>query len=425
MSKILTQKDFEVENLGPCAFPSPLPHISDSDNDPKFVVFQNQLRPGERLEADEVLTFEKAYVSQMLFFNPSLINVGIVTCGGLCPGLNDVIRSITNCCRRAYKVKNVYGFKHGFKGLSAEGSKDFVVLDEAAVDGIHETGGTILSSSRGSQDIGDVVDTLVKFNISILFVIGGDGTQKGSMCIAEEVKRRKLKISVIGIPKTIDNDISFVQRTFGFYTAVEEARKAISAAHVEAKGTQNGIGIVKLMGRHSGFIAGHATLSSGDVNICIIPEVPFALSTLFEKIKQRLSRKDHLVIVVAEGAGQEFLANNGDEKDASGNIRLKDIGVFLRIEIEKYLLAEKVPHSIKYIDPSYMIRSTRACAADSSFCLQLGNYAVHAGMAGRTNLIIGQWNQHFTLTPIQLAVSQKKMVDPKSAFWRSIEEITL
>lgn len=421
----LTQKDFEVETLGPCAYPSPLPHILDNDGDPNNVIFQNQLRPGERLEADQVLTFEKAHVSKMLYFNPSQVNVGIVTCGGLCPGLNDVIRSVTNCCRKAYKVKNVYGFKHGYKGLTAEGSHDFIVLDEEAVDGIHEMGGTILSSSRGSQDIRDIVDTLVKFNISILFVIGGDGTQKGSMSIAEEIKKRKLKISVIGIPKTIDNDISFVQRTFGFYTAVEEARKAISAAHVEAKGTQNGIGIVKLMGRHSGFIAGHATLSSGDVNICLIPEVPFALSTLFAKIKQRLTTKDHLVIVVAEGAGQEFLSNNGEEKDASGNIKLKDIGLFLRMEIEKYLIAEKVLHSIKYIDPSYMIRSTPACAADSSFCLQLGNYAVHAGMAGKTNLIIGHWNQHFTLTPIQLAVSQKKMVDPLSAFWRSVEEITL
>jgi len=421
----LTQKDFEIETLGPCAFPSPLPHLLEEESDPSRVIFQNQLCDNEKLEAHEVVTFEKAHVSKMLHFNPSQINVGIVTCGGLCPGINDVIRSVTNCCRKAYKVKNVYGFKHGYKGLTTEGCNDFVVLDEAAVDGIHETGGTILSSSRGSQDMRDIVDTLVKFNISILFVVGGDGTQKGSMCIAEEIKNRKLKIAIIGIPKTIDNDISFVQRTFGFYTAVEEARKAISAAHVEAKGTKNGIGIVKLMGRHSGFIAGHATLASGDANICLIPEVPFALSTLFEKIKKRLTGKDHLVIVVAEGAGQEFLSNNGEQKDASGNIRLKDIGLFLRTEIEKYLLSEKIPHSIKYIDPSYMIRSTPACAADSSFCLQLGNYAVHAGMAGKTNLIIGHWNQHFTLTPIQLAVSQKKMVDPRSAFWRSIEEVTL
>lgn len=421
----LTQTDFTIETLGLCAYSSPLPHILDCDVDPVSVIFQNQLLTGQRLEADQVLTFEKAHVSKMLYFNPSQVNVGIVTCGGLCPGLNDVIRSITNCCHKAYHVKNVYGFKHGFRGLTSEGSNDFVILTESAVDGIHEMGGTILSSSRGSQDIKDIVDTLVKFNISILFVVGGDGTQKGSMSIAEEIRRRKLKISIIGIPKTIDNDISFVQRTFGFYTAVEEARKAISAAHVEAKGTQNGIGIVKLMGRHSGFIAGHATLASGDVNICLIPEVPFALSNLFEKIKQRLLSKDHLVIVVAEGAGQEFLSNNGEEKDASGNIKLKDIGLFLRVEIEKYLLSEKISHSIKYIDPSYMIRSTPACAADSSFCLQLGNYAVHAAMAGKTNLIIGHWNQHFTLTPIQLAVSQKKTVDPLSAFWRSVEQITL
>ena len=425
MGIYLTQKDFEVETLGPCIYPSPLPNVLDESADPNLVIFQNQLCQDERLEAEQILTFEKAHVSKMIYFNPTQVNVGIVTCGGLCPGLNDVIRSITYCCKRVYKVKNVYGFKHGFKGLTAQGCHDFIVLDETTVDGIHEAGGTILSSSRGQQDIKDMVDTLVKFNISILFVIGGDGTQKGTQKIAEEIRARKLQIAAVGIPKTIDNDISFVQRTFGFYTAVEEARRAISAAHVEAKGTQNGIGIVKLMGRHSGFIAGHATLASGNVNICLIPEVPFTLPDLFERVKKRLQKKDHLVIVVAEGAGQEFLGNAGDERDASGNIKLKDIGIFLRTELEKYLKSEKIPHSIKYIDPSYMIRSTPACAADSSFCLQLGNYAVHAGMAGRTNLIIGQWNQHFTLTPIQLAVSQNKMVDPKSAFWRSIEEITL
>jgi len=285
--------------------------------------------------------------------------------------------------------------------------------------------GTILGSSRGNQSIVDMVDTLVKFNISALFVVGGDGTQSGALAIGKEVKRRKLDISVIGIPKTIDNDINFVYTTFGFVTAVEEARKAINAAHIEAKGTFNGIGIVKLMGRHAGFIAAHSTLASGNVNICLIPEEPFDLDAFGERAARRLQRKDHMVIVIAEGVGQDILTKGKDVgKDASGNAKLQDIGPFIKNYVSDHLKKEGIENSIKYIDPSYMIRSTPANAVDSSFCLRLGNYATHAAMAGRTNCIIGYWNQHFTLVPTQLCLKEKKQVDLDSALWRSVVEIT-
>ncbi|HLE10266.1 MAG: hypothetical protein A2504_04800 [Bdellovibrionales bacterium RIFOXYD12_FULL_39_22] len=424
----LTQDDFNAETLGENKFANPL-NLPDAYmmSIGKRVLFQNIIVDEKKIEGKELFSFERPGPFRKIFFDPTKINVGIVTCGGLCPGLNNVIRSITYDCLDGYKVKNVYGFKNGFEGLTSEYSQEALRLSADMVNSIHEQGGTILGTSRGAQTEVDMVDTLVKFNISILFVIGGDGTHHGSQKIAEEIKRRNLKISIIGIPKTIDNDILFIHKTFGFDTAVEEARKAISAAHVEAKGARNGIGLVKLMGRHSGFIALHATLASGSVNVCLIPEEEdFSLENLFERIEKRFTKSDHLVVVVAEGVGQDFLNKSIEKKyDASGNIVLQDIGIFLKKEISKHLESKKFPHTIKYIDPSYMIRSTSANAIDSSFCLRLGTYAVHAGMAGRTNVLIGYWNQHYCLVPIPLALRQRKQVNINGAEWRSVLEITV
>lgn len=422
----MEQKDFLIEYLGVNNYPSPL-QLPDEFycSARKRVLFNNIIENSENIKDQMILSLEVAGPYQKIHFESSNINVGIVTCGGLCPGLNDVIRSVTYNCLDGYGVKTVYGFRFGFEGLTHRYNQDAIRLSPSNIDNIHEQGGTILGSSRGDQSMEEIVDTLARFNISILFVIGGDGTQRGSMEIAEIIQRRKLDISIIGIPKTIDNDISFIHKTFGFDTAVGEARKAIDAAHVEAKGARNGIGLVKLMGRHSGFIAAHATLASGNVNICLIPEVPFDLNSLFERIKKRFSKKDHLVIVVAEGVGQDMLyADREKQYDKSGNVKLKDIGVFLKQKIDDYLNDEKIEHTIKYIDPSYMIRSTPANAIDSSFCLRLGNYAVHAAMAGKTNILIGYWNQNFCLVPIKLALSRRKNVEINSSLWRSIVEIT-
>ncbi|MBN1164869.1 MAG: ATP-dependent 6-phosphofructokinase [Candidatus Krumholzibacteriota bacterium] len=423
---LLEQPDFLVEDLGPNRHPSPLKisgeFYSAAD---RRVLFNNTVGPGEDIRDRELLSFGAAGPHKQIHFDSSKINVGIVTCGGLCPGINDVVRSVTYSCLDGYGVKTVYGFRFGYAGLTYRFNQEAIRLTSSNIDNIHEQGGSILGSSRGDQSIEDIVDTLVKFNISILFVIGGDGTQRGSMEIAREIKRRKIDIAVVGIPKTIDNDISFIHKTFGFDTAVGEARKAIDAAHIEAKGARNGIGLVKLMGRHSGFIAAHATLASGNVNICLIPEVPLDIDQLYRKIMKRLSKKNHLVIVVAEGAGQNYLCADAEEQyDPSGNVRLKDIGLFLKQKIGDYLNREKIEHTLKYIDPSYMIRSTPANAIDSSFCLRMGNYAVHAGMAGKTNSLIGYWNQNFCLVPIKLALSRRKTVDVHSSLWQSIMEIT-
>jgi 6-phosphofructokinase 1 len=364
-------------------------------------------------------SFEKAGPREKIYFDPSKLKCGIVTCGGLCPGLNSVIRAIVLSLHHNYGVRTVYGFPYGFEGLTYRYGHEPVELTLALVDRIHQQGGTILGSSRGNQDIGEMVDTLERMNIGILFTLGGDGTLRGASAIAEEIERRKLRIAVIGIPKTIDNDISYIQRSFGFATAVSEAGRAITSAHIEAQGARNGIGLVKLMGRESGFIATFAALAYSDVNFCLIPEVPFTLESFLKALHERLEKQGHAVIVVAEGAGQDILGKTG-ERDASGNIRFQDIGIFLRDQIHAYFKQTGIELSLKYIDPSYTIRSVPADANDSAFCLVLGQNAVHAGMAGRTNMVVGFWINEFTHVPIPMATSKRQKVDPGGLLWNIV-----
>ncbi|MBL8995636.1 MAG: ATP-dependent 6-phosphofructokinase [Spirochaetia bacterium] len=422
----LRKEDFEVKNLGENRYPTPLKLVEENyRTDDDRVLYDAAILASKMPQVPAEISFLRAGPRKMIHFDSSKINVGIVTCGGLCPGLNDVIRAITTNCLGNYNVRNVYGFRYGYAGLTAGRQNETMSLTMDRVNHIHQIGGSVLGSSRGHQSPEEMVDTLVKFNISILFVIGGDGTMRGVQGLAEECERRKLDIAVVGVPKTVDNDISYVHRTFGLDTAVEEARQAIDVAHVEACGSKNGIGIVKLMGRHSGFIAANATLASGHADICLIPEVPLDLDALFAKIKARLAKHDHMVIVVAEGAGQELLKQQSpEERDASGNIVLREIGLFLRDKIAEYLKKENLEHSIKYVDPSYMIRSKPSNASDASFCLRLGNFAVHAGMSGKTNCLVGYWSNFFTLLPVKLAISKKKTVDLTSALWLSVMEIT-
>jgi 6-phosphofructokinase 1 len=355
----------------------------------------------------------------MIFFDPSQIKCGIVTCGGLCPGLNDVIRAIVMGLFYHYGVKTVFGFRYGYEGLTDKHSHDPMELSPQVVDDIHEKGGTILGSSRGPQDIGEMVGTLERLNVSILFTVGGDGTLRGAQAIAEELARRNLQIGVIGIPKTIDNDISYVDRSFGFETAVSEAKTAIYSAHTEAHGAKNGVGLVKLMGRESGFIAAYVALAYNDVNYCLVPEVRFTLEGFLRVLRERLESRGHAVVAVAEGAGQDLLEAS-QERDASGNIRFQDIGVFLRDQIRAYFKKAGVELNLKYIDPSYTIRSVPATANDSAFCLVLGHNAVHAGMAGRTDMVVGYWRNEFTHLPISLAVSRRKKIDPNGRLWNYV-----
>lgn len=412
--------DFQIESLGECRIDTPIVNARfiNAEDHVLYEYQINKLQP--YFEAG--LTppyFDMAGPRRKIYFDPSKLKCGIVTCGGLCPGINDVIQAIVMELYYHYGVRSIFGFRYGFEGLSPKYKHAPMELVPEVVTDIYLQGGTILGSSRGPQDVGEMVDTLERMNMGLLFTIGGDGTLKGARAIAQEIKKRNLKIGVVGIPKTIDNDISYVQNSFGFITAVSEARTALYTAHIEALGARNGIGLVKLMGRESGFIAAYATLSNADVNLCLIPEVPFTLEGLLAEIQDRLERRRHCVILTAEGAGQEFFQDSG-VTDASGNVRLGDIGVFLKEKISAHFKQIGMDITLKYIDPSYTIRSVRANPYDSYFCLNLGHHAAHAGMAGYTNMLIGYWNGQFTHVPISLAVSARKRIDPTGRLWNEV-----
>ena len=373
--------------------------------------------------------FELAGPRNKIFFDPSKTRVGIVTCGGLCPGINNVIQGLVHQLIQGYGVKTVYGFRFGYQGFIAKYKRQVMDLNIQSVAGIHEIGGTILGSSRGHQDPVEIVDCLERMGISILFVIGGDGTIRGSMSIVDEIDRRGVKISVIGIPKTIDNDVMYTDKSFGFDTAYAKAVEVIRSAHVEAKGAPNGIGIVKLMGRHSGFIACHAALASRDANVVLIPEVPFKLegeNGLLNSVQRRIEQRGHAILVIAEGAGQEHLAQSDTQsgKDASGNSKLKDIALFVKDKLINHFLQKRCELNLKFIDPSYVIRSIPASPADAMYCRKLSRYAVHGAMAGNTRMLISLWHGEFVHIPMDLAVSSRKTVDPEGDLWMSVREAT-
>jgi len=381
--------NFTVSTLGECRIPSPMSGVHCIRERGRVLFHGYPEDVAGFLQAGkQPPSFEMAGPRKRIFYDPSKLKCGIVTCGGLCPGLNDVIRAIVLSLFHHYGVRTVYGFRYGYEGLSSRYGHTPLELTPEIVEDIHQKGGTILGSSRGPQDVAGMADTLERMGVGILFTIGGDGTLRGARDLSEEIGRRNLKIGVIGIPKTIDNDISYLQKSFGFETAVSETRDAIYSAHMEAKGARNGVGLVKFMGRHSGFIAAYATLANSDVNFCLIPEIPFSLDSFLQTLNERLAQKQHAVIVVAEGAGQDLMAESG-KKDASGNILLGDIGIFLRDRIREHFRTVGMEVNLKYIDPSYMIRSIPANPHDSAFCLLLGHNAVHAGMAGRTNMVVG------------------------------------
>ena len=407
-----------ITTLGEARFTSPQRRtVNDQAR-----VSSHLIRDLEAPPADELL-FELAGPRTRLFFDPQQTRAGVVTCGGLCPGLNNVIRSLFLELHYGYGVRDVLGFRGGYQGLDPTRGLEPVVLTPPFVHDIHKDGGTVLGTSRGPVDVGVAVDNLIRRGVNILFTIGGDGTQRGGHEFFQEAQRRGHALAVVGIPKTIDNDIAFVSRTFGYLTAVEEAAKVLHCAHTEAHSVHNGIALVKLMGRHAGFITAGATVASQDVNFTLIPEIPLQLEGdhgLLAALKQRILQRAHAVIAVAEGAGQELLAANGEERDASGNVKLQDIGPFLRERIENYFKAQGIPVTLRYFDPSYLIRSVPADAEDSILCDFFARNAVHAAMAGKTGLVIGLLHDAFIHVPIELLVSQKKRLDLNGPAWRAV-----
>jgi 6-phosphofructokinase 1 len=333
---------------------------------------------------------------------------------------NNVIRSLVRELHLGYGVMDVLGFRGGYGGLDPEHGAEPMALTPQLVDDIHRKGGTMLGTSRGPVDTVKAVDNLIARGVNMLFTVGGDGTQRGSNDLYQEARRRGYALAVVGVPKTIDNDVGFVSRTFGFFSAVEEAANVLTCAHTEALSVPGGIGLVKLMGRHAGFLTAAATIASQDVNFALIPEVSFALDSFLAALKQRMLQKSHAVIAVAEGAGQELMAADASKRDASGNVKLRDIGPYLRERIEAYFKTEGIPVVLRYFDPSYQIRSSAANSEDAIVCDLFARNAVHAAMAGKTGLVIGFLHERFIHVPIELLAGHSKRLDPASGWWRSV-----
>ena len=426
-----SKHDFTIPRLGKCTVESPLifsnidgDYIANYTNDTKGIIYNIQV-PKEDINLDikKEHIIEKAGPREKLYFDPSKVNAAIVTCGGLCPGLNAVIRAITLTLYHSYGVKRITGIKYGYRGFLPEFGLSTVNITPDLVSDIHTKGGTILGSSRGYGDrVGDIVDSIERMNINMLFVIGGDGTQKGALDISTEARHRNLKIAIVGIPKTIDNDLSFIERSFGFETAVSKAIDAVAAAHLEATDAIMGIGVVKLMGREAGFIAAHTALASQDVNFVLVPEVPFDMqgpNGFLATLEKRLNYKDHAVIVIAEGAGQDLLQQQ-NKTDASGNKKLSDVGLFMRDEISKYFAEKGREINLKYIDPSYIIRCAPPNPNDTIYCSRLGANAVHGAMAGRTEFLTSLIYNTYVHIPISLATSKRNYISPDEPLWRDV-----
>ncbi|KAL9247715.1 hypothetical protein vseg_021118 [Gypsophila vaccaria] len=352
-----------------------------------------------------------------IYFEPKKVKAAIVTCGGLCPGLNDVIRQIFFTLER-YGVEKIFGVRYGFRGFF-DPDLPLKKLTREQVQDINLEGGSLLGVSRGGASMSDIVDNIEAKEIDMVFVLGGNGTHAGANAMHAECRKRKLKVSIVCIPKTIDNDILLMDKTFGFDTAVEEAQRAINSSYIEAHSAYHGIGLVKLMGRSSGFIAMHASLASGQVDVCLIPEVPFTLdgpNGVLQHLEHLIRTKGAAVVCVAEGAGQELLAKP-DLKDASGNAILGDIGVHIKQQIKRYFNEKGIHADVKYIDPTYMVRSVRANASDAILCTVLGQNAVHGAFAGYSGITVGICNTHNVYLPITEVIHSPRTVNPNSRMW--------
>jgi len=426
--------DFTIDELGKPSIESPIKMskivgdgIANYVTDEQFIRLGATVNLAQQPHLKKSQVLECAGPREYIYFSPSHVHAGIVSCGGLCPGINDVIRAIVRCLWYRYGVTRISGIRYGYLGFLPEHQFDLMQLNPSVVDDIHKIGGTFLGSARGGgREVEKIVDTMERLNLNMCFTIGGDGTQRGTVDIAEEIDKRRLKIAMVGIPKTVDNDFALIDRSFGFNTAVAKAVEVVTAAHMEAASAINGIGLVKVMGRDSGFIAAHTALASHEVNFVLIPEVPFNLegyNGFLAHLEARLKKRHHAVIIVAEGAMQDMLIKE-KKTDAGGNVKMADVGTYLRSRIINYFEEKKMEINLKYIDPSYAIRSAPANPGDSIYCERLGNAAAHAAMAGKTKLIIGLVNNEFVHLPIRSVITHRNKVDPESALWRDTIDAT-
>ncbi len=431
-----TLPDLSIKRFGECKIRSPI-HLScytndlvaDFVEDNECILYHRTSSSLNKLihQNQPLPMFEAAGPRKYIYFDPSKVTAAIVTCGGLCPGINNVIWGIVNSLWNQYNIRQIKGIRYGFRGLVKHAHLEPIRLTPDVVKGSYSLGGTLLGSSRESQPIEEIVDFLIEHKINMLFTIGGDGTQQGALKICKEIEKRGESISVVGLPKTIDNDIEYISHTFGFDTACSIATNILRSAHAEAVASYNGITVVKLMGRQSGFLAATAAVASGVANFVLVPEVPLDLEPphgFLAALERRLCQRNHAVVVVAEGVGQEIFKQASLQPDDSGNIQLDNIGEYLCRTIQFYFQEKKIDTTVRYIDPSYYVRSVSANSSDSMYCFQLAHNAVHAAMTGRTAMIMGYWNQAFTHIPMEAAISKKKVLNPESDLWLAVLETT-
>lgn len=421
--------DLSVPRLGEARFPNPLqvPDPSTYVEEDERILIHPHLGALRRDAAQnrEPASFEVAGPRRWLYFDPSKVRAAIATCGGISPGLNDVVRALVAQLALRYRVREILGVRFGYNGLRSPAR--LVPLRWSDVEAAPARGGTVLGTSRGHPPVCEMVETLAAHRIQLFFPIGGDGTLRGAFEIWQESQRRGLEIAVVGLPKTIDNDIPWVRRSFGFETAVRVASQAILGAHAEASSVRRGLGLVKLMGRHSGYLAAAATVATGLVDCCLVPEIPFALEGrggVLELLERRLEEKGHAVVVVAEGAGQELFAGQEFGFDASGNRKLGDIGRLLHGAFEKFFGDRGLPVSIKYLDPSYLVRSAPADTADALHGSRLAQAAVHAALSGRTGMVVGYWHGQLTHVPLAALRGGARRLNPHGELWWNVLETT-
>ena len=421
--------ELRIPSLGRCAISSPGLEREWGRAEKSWVRDDSRILLYDGIPAPEggSHAVELAGPRREIYFSPAKCKFAVVTCGGLCPGINDVIRSLVMHAHYCYGVSNFVGIPYGYQGLNPECGHMPIALTPERVSKIQHLGGSVLGSSRGGQDPGVMVGRLEQLGVNALFVVGGDGSQRGARAIHLEAERRGMELSVVGIPKTIDNDLRYMDRSFGYLTAFSEAFRAVSVAHAEARGVRNGIGLVRLMGRDSGFIACSAAVASAEANFVLIPEVPFELrgaKGLLCCLERRLAARSHALIVVAEGAGQHLMGDVERERDASGNVKHGDIGRFLQAEITRYFAEKQIAANIRYIDPAYLVRGVVATPEDRVFCLQLARNAVHAAMCGKTGVVVASWHNRFVHLPVDLVAQGCNRVDPAGDLWRSVLEST-
>ncbi|KAF3788756.1 ATP-dependent 6-phosphofructokinase 5 [Nymphaea thermarum] len=367
-------------------------------------------RPFSDIVTDNILSKIFTWMRQMhvqVYFEGGKVGACIVTCGSLCPGINTVIRELVCGLHHMYGVAKVIGIQGGYKGFQCLGTA--VTLTPQKVNDIHKCGGSILGTGHDAADTVAIVDCIQQHGINQLYVIGGLGTMRDAASIYEEIEKQCLNVSVVGIPGTIDNDIGVIDKSFGFDSAIQEAQKAIRAAHVEAESGENGVGLVKLMGRNSGFIAMYATLASRDVDCCLIPESLFYLEGkggLFEFMEQRLRQDGHMVMVVAEGAGQGLVPAS-----------FSDVGIWLNDKIKEHFAKKKIVLNLKYIDPTYMIGAIPSNAADNVYCTLLAHSAIHGAMAGYTGFAVGPVNGKHAHIPIHTLIEKQRQVCLADRMW--------